>query len=87
MIVPRSRVRLCSQAAICWALFAIRAELLSPDLIKGASAYAEVGEAGRVALQLCTAGSAIFLAVGSLAISSMAFVQRSGWTFPSPGLL
>ena len=60
---PRMQV-----AALCWALRAIQSELRSPDLIKSAKAYMEIGEVGRVAITMATAGDAYALALGSLVV-------------------
>ena len=56
-------------SALLWALYAIRSELLNPDLIKGSAAYAAIGETGRAALQMGVAGSAAVLAAGALGLS------------------
>lgn len=51
--------------ALCWALAAIRAELLAPELITGSSAYGEIGEIGRTALQMVVGGCIAVLALAS----------------------
>jgi len=55
-------------AALCWALAAICAELRHPFLITGSTAYAEIGEVGRSALQLVVGGSAVVLLTGAVVI-------------------
>jgi len=55
-------------ASICWALWAIRSEVISPDLIKHLKAYAEIGQVGRAALEYVDGGAALVLAVGCAAI-------------------
>ena len=67
--------------ALGWALWAVRAELRTPDLIKGASAYHEIGEAGRAALEMACKASVVALAVGSAAMAGVHFVTGSlAWT-------
>merc|ERR1712216_815515 len=66
-------------AALCWALYAIRAELKKPELIVNCAAYKEIGEVGRNALELIIGGSAIALACGSLAIAAAQSVRGAGW--------
>jgi len=66
-------------AALCWALHAIRSELIRPDLIKESSAYAEVGETGRVALQVGIGGTTLALGLGSIAVALVgSFASRPG---------
>jgi len=67
---PSAYASLPLVAALCWALKAIASELSAPDLIKEATAYAQIGEVGRLALQYAVSGCAVVLAVGSVAIAA-----------------
>lgn len=63
-------------ASLCWALYAVRAEIRRPDLIKHAKAFAEIGDVGRTALDYVDAGAAIVLALGAgVIILARAFVS------------
>ena len=66
-------------AALCWALAAIRAELISPFLITSSVAYGEIGEVGREALQLVVGGCGIVLAAASAAIVAVRLLGGKAW--------
>lgn len=55
-------------ASLCWALSAIRAELIAPDLIARDRAYEAIGEVGRESLEMSLRALVIGLAIGSAAI-------------------
>lgn len=68
--------------ALCWALNAIRAELARPDLIKHATAYAQIGPIGQAALQRVDAGAAFTLAAGAATIFVARVAARHNWGVP-----
>jgi len=68
-LTPAPLTPLPLAAALTWALAAIRAELVSPDLIKTSEAYAQIGEIARRALELAIGWLAIAFACAATTIA------------------
>ena len=66
-------------AALCWAVAAVRSELLHPRFVKNLKAYAEIGQYGREALELANLGIVLTLAVSALAIYVGRWATNVGW--------